>query len=224
MLVKKINLLTECYFCKIVWWFFKPPACLELILIYLIFVSWLLVYFIEQKNCSIFWVEYFLWATSDACCAPVSCFCSNFFLQLDLISNTDLMEFDRRRKKLNWMSGDYFHGWFFLRWLKIRAKSYSIQLFTLSRLKSGIRTRLEIVSWEWKHFTPSQLSFKCQQLNIFKSVDNISYCQLFWCISPLFAFLHHIWYLTKFYLVVKDFLFQSLDVGFAAKHVTVCFL
>ena len=49
--------------------------------------------------------------------------------------------------------------------ISIRANSFSTQLLCLIwkvRLEC-----LETVSCQWKHFTPSQVSFKCQQLNIF---------------------------------------------------------
>ena len=53
--------------------------------------------------------------------------------------------------------------------------------------------------------------FLREHLNILKVADNISCRQLFWWILPLFAFLHHICYLTNFHVIVKDFLFSTCD-------------
>ena len=110
------------------------------------FVSWILLISLGKKFCSIFRAEYFLWAPSDACCASISLlFLFQLFLSTWSHFKYRLYGIWSEKKNLDWMSGNYFHGCFSCVAL-IRAKSYSIQLFSLSRLKSRIRTPVSVAS------------------------------------------------------------------------------
>ena len=107
----------------------------------------ILVHFIGQKNFVPFFgpSTFYGYQVTPVAQQSLSCFCSNFFSQHDLISNTDLMEFDLGRKTWIGCQGIISTGVFSCVAL-IRAKSYSIQLFSLSRLKSRIRTPVSVAS------------------------------------------------------------------------------
>ena len=78
------------------------------------------------------------------------------------------IEFDPKIENWNWMSRHYFRGW--LRPLNPRQKLFNPT--SVSPFKSQIRICLETcqssTKCQWKHFTPCQVSLKCQQLNHFK--------------------------------------------------------
>ena len=97
--------------------------------------------------------------------APICCFCCNFFYFISFQIQTWRNLIWEKKLELD-LTALFSWVLVLLGLVLIRANSFSIQLRCLI-WKVGLEC-LETVSCQWKHFTPCQVSFKCQQLNIFK--------------------------------------------------------